>query len=506
MNQATEQRQVRGAATVFSDYASVLGARVAAALLSLVSVLVMTRILGPGGYGLVAYVSVIALLIVTVTSAWTSTAVSRYGREEFELDGSTLAVTWSRLQLTAPLLGIAGLIVVSIKLAGGFPPQLSWDLTWLAILLGVVLVFSEHIVYSLEAMGRMKTSAAQLVTRQMAVLAGLAVILVVGVDQSPEVVALILVAAAGISAFVFGSSIRRISLWPPTSNPRLRRQMLRFSVPLVAFTLSQYAIRSVDLIVIGAFAGATTLGVYAIAYQAYAVLQQLTTASGPVLTPLFVSLRMAEREELVDRYVARAIPQLTLIAATLMGFTVAFVGILVPAVFGDAFAGASDPLAVLLLATVLGFVANLLAPVVVLHERTKGIGVVNVVAALVNIVGDVVLVGPAGLQLVGPAIATSAALVTIVVGYVIIVRDCTSVHVALPMTSLLPCVAGLIPALVLTHALAVPVAIAATAVCATAVALCAKPFDRDDLDLISRLDIPRPLKRLTVRTLELTAR
>ena len=506
MSQASEQRQVRGAATVFSDYASVLGARVAAALLSLVSVLVMTRILGPDGYGLVAYVSVIALLIVTVTSTWTSTAVSRYGREEFELEGSTLAVTWSRLRLTAPLLGIAGLIVVSIKLAGGFPPQLSWDLTWLAILLGVVLVLSEHIVYSLEAMGRMKTSAAQLVTRQMVVLAGLAVILVVGVDQSPEVVALILVVAAGVSAFVFGSSIRRISLWPPMSNPRLRRQMLRFSVPLVAFTLSQYAIRSVDLIVIGAFAGASAVGVYAVAYQSYAVLQQLTSVPGPVLTPLFVSARMAEREELIDRYVERAIPQLTLIAATLMGLAVGFVGIVVPVVFGDAFVGASDPLTILLFAAVLGFVTNLLGPVIVLNEQTKGIGVVNIAAALVNVVGDIVLVGPAGLHLAGPAIATAVAIATVVVGYVVIVRDCTSARVPLPIIWLLPCVAGLIPALLLTHALAVSVAIVATLACTALIVVFAKPFDRTDADLISRLDIPRPLKQLTVRTLEFTTR
>ena len=497
---------MRGAATVFSDYASVLGARVAAALLSLVGVLMMTRILDPAGYGVVAYVSVIALLIYTVTSAWSSTAVSRYGREEFEDSGSTIEVTWSRVALTVPLLAIAALIVVAIKLAGGFPPQLTWGLVWLAIALGTVLVVSEHIVYSLEAIGRMKTSAAQLLTRQLFVLAGLAVILVAGVDASPALIAGILMGGAALSAIVFGSRITRTSLWPPSTNPALRRQILRFSAPLIAFTLSQYAIRSVDLIVIGAFVGASAVGVYAIAYQAYGVLQQLTTVSGPVLTPLFVSLRMAEQEELVDRYLERAVPQLALIAATLMGVAVAFVGLVVPVVFGDAFAGASDPLSILLLAIVLGFVANLVSPVLVLHERTKGIGVVTVVAALVNIVGDILLVGPAGLHLTGPAIATSVAMATIVVGFVVIVRDCTSVRVTVPIASILPCVAGLVPALVLAPALAVPVAIAATAACAAAVVVFAKPFERNDLDLISRLDIPSPLKRLTVRTLELTTR
>jgi len=506
MRETTQRQRVRGAATVFSDYASVLGARFASALLSLLSVLLMTRILDPDGYGVVAYVSVIALLIFTVTSAWTSTAVSRYGREEFEERGSTVTVTWSRARLTAPLLGIAALIVVSIKLAGGFPPQLSWALTWLAIAFGVVLVASEHIVYSLEATGRMKMSAAQLLSRQVLVLGGLAAILITGIGDSTVVVASVLAAGAGISTLMFGSRVTRISLWPPRSNAEVRRRILRFSVPLIAFTLSQYAIRSVDLIVISAFVGASAVGVYAVAYQAYSVLQQLTTASGPVLTPLFVSLRRGGQEELVDRYVERAIPQLTLIAATLAGLAVAFVGVAVPVIFGDAFDGASDPLAILLLATVLGFVANLLAPVIVLHERTAAVGAVNVLAALVNIVGDILLVGPAGLHLVGPAIATVAAIAIIVVGYVAIVRDCTSVGVALPIPALLPLVAGFVPAIALTHAVGLPVAIGATAVCAAIVMLSAKPFEREDLDLISRLDIPSPLKRLTVRTLELTAR
>ena len=275
MSQAIERQQVRGAGTVFSDYASVLGARLVAALLSLVAVLMMTRILGPDGYGVVAYVSVIALLIFTVTSAWTSTAVSRYGREEFEHRGSTIEVTWSRVRLTAPLLAIAALIVVSIKLVGGFPAQLSWGLTWLAISFGAVLVVSEHVIYSLDAIGRMKTSAVQLVTRQLLVLAGLAGILIAEGGQSPDVVASILVAGAAISTLIFGSRIFRISLWPPRSTPELRRKILRFSVPLIAFTVSQYAIRSVDLIVIGAFVGASAVGVYAVAYQAYGVLQQL---------------------------------------------------------------------------------------------------------------------------------------------------------------------------------------------------------------------------------------
>src|SRR5215203_3314325 len=103
MSQPERPKRVRGAATVFSDFASVLGARFTSSVLSLVSALITTRILDPDGYGVVAYVSVIALLVFTVTSSWTSAAVSRYGREELENRGSILAVTWARAQISAPV-------------------------------------------------------------------------------------------------------------------------------------------------------------------------------------------------------------------------------------------------------------------------------------------------------------------------------------------------------------------------------------------------------------------
>jgi O-antigen/teichoic acid export membrane protein len=305
---------------------------------------------------------------------------------------------------------------------------------------------------------------------------------------------------------VFGRLIRSVALWPPRFDASLRRRMLHLSLPLVAFTVSQYVIRSVDLIVIGAFASVAAAGIYAVAYQGYVVLQQMTTASGPVLTPLFVSLRAAGSERLVDRYVERVIPQLTLVGAVLVGLALPLVPIAVPILFGDAFGGAADPLAILLLAIVVGFTANLLAPVIVLHERTLPVGVVNVAAAAVNIVGDIVLVGPAGLDLTGPAIATTAAMALILVGYVAIVRDVSTARCRIPVAASLPAVAGFIPAVALGGIAGVAVGVPATLIVAALVILIARPFERADLDLISRLDMPQPLKRLTIRMLELTAR
>lgn len=486
-----------------------LGARAGSGALSLVSVLITTRLLEPAGYGALAYYVVIATLIFTVTSGWTSTSVARYGRDEFEETGSLASLTWSRARLSLPLYLLAVALVVVLTAAGVFPDEFTWAFAGLAVGSGAVMVLSDHLIYSLEAAGRIKQSALWVIGQHAGVVLSLLGILVLGLDVGALAVASISTGWAvafmlGLIRLEWGLAIR-----PYRWERRLVRRILHLSLPLIAFTASQYAIRSVDLFVLGAFASAALVGIYAVAYQAYLVLQQLTTATGPVLTPLFVSLRRADREDVVARYYERVVPQLTFLAAILAGLAVPFVEIAVPLVFGEAFEEAAVPLSILLLALVLGFAANLLGPIIVLHERTRPIGVINIYAAGVNIVADIVLVGVFGFYLAGPAIATVLAIAIVLIGYAVVAGRCT----ASPRTSALalgpaalPYVAGAAPALVLPEAPALIGALLAVPLCAIAVQLTARPFAPDDAALISQLDLPGPLKRATLRTLELATR
>ena len=59
-----------------------------------------------------------ATLIFTITSAWTSTAVSRYAREELEEHGRMAAVTWGRAVITVPLSVLAATVVPVLMLNG----------------------------------------------------------------------------------------------------------------------------------------------------------------------------------------------------------------------------------------------------------------------------------------------------------------------------------------------------------------------------------------------------
>jgi O-antigen/teichoic acid export membrane protein len=498
---------VRGAATVFSDYASVLGARLGSALLSLISVMITTRLLAPSGYGNVAYITVIATLVFTITSAWTSTAVSRYGREELERSGSMNVVTWDRIALTAPLLAASIAIVAVLKAAGALPANFGWDYVALALASGVLLITAEHMIYLVEAAGRMKLSALGMLLRQGLVVGALAVIYATGASRSVVLIVLISLASSLGLTLVLTGVTWRVGVWPPRVDRALLRRMLLFSAPLIAFTVSQYVIRSVDLVVIRANGTTADVGVYAVAYQGYSVLQGLAAASGPVLTPLFVSLKMADKGSLLQRYVDRVVPQMAFLTGALAGFLAPLVVPLVPVVFGKGFGGAANPSVVLLTAQLFFFVASLTAPVLVLYERSGAIAAINVAAAAINVVGDILLIGVLGMGIVGAAISTSLALACICVGYLVTSKRLVGSQAMPDLALLAPLAVGVSLAIVLPDsALAVASAMLAALAVSVAVVFVLRPFEAADAEIIGRLDIPGPIKSRVLRGLALVSR
>src|SRR5437588_21470 len=151
---APDTSPVRGAQTVFSDYMAMLGGRVGSSLLSLISVFVTTRVLSPRGYGTLAYFNVVSLLLFTVSSAWTGTAVARYAREELEHRGTMTSVTWARLAINSPLFVLCALAVVALQGLHVLPHAFTWSFVALSLLYGMAWILSDHLIYILEASGR----------------------------------------------------------------------------------------------------------------------------------------------------------------------------------------------------------------------------------------------------------------------------------------------------------------------------------------------------------------
>jgi O-antigen/teichoic acid export membrane protein len=402
---------IRGASTVTGDFAAIAGGRLTAGLLSLLTVIFTTRLLGPAGYGTVALVGIVSTLIFTVSTAWTGIAVRRYGREDLELRGNMRRLTWSRLAIGAPLLvGTVGAVIV-LKALQAVPAGISWTLAWIAIAGAITNIVMDHWVCLLETGGRMKVSAASQVIVQLVYVIGVASLFSLKVRTSPEIVLLLslgsgVLFAVGVAPFVWRSGVL-----PPEFDRALLRRVLWLSTPVIALMASQYVFASVDIVVLRVFRGQHDAGVYAVAYQAYTVLSGVAVTATAVFLPLFVSLRIGGRESLVDRYLTSIVPEALFLLAVLAGLAIPFLPALVPLVFGQAFAAASTPLCLLVVGLVFLFAAYSIAPILTLHERTRATAVINGVAALVNLVGDLLLVAVLHVGVVAPAIATTTSLV-----------------------------------------------------------------------------------------------
>jgi O-antigen/teichoic acid export membrane protein len=492
----------RGLLTLVSDFAAVLGSRIASLFLSLATVVVTTRLLGPTGYAQVTYVVVIATLVFVAGAAWTGSAVVRYGREEFDATGTMRVVTWERAVITVPALGAAAGLAFLVRAADLMPKSVTWTLAGLAIAYGFALAISDHVVYALQAIGRMKLSAWAVVLRQGIVVAAIATLFVFGVSVSPAVVASVMVGGWLVTTAAAAVPAWRHALWPPDFAAKVRRQILRFSWPLVAFTTSQYVISTIDLLVLAIYRSDAQVGIYALAYRGYTVLQSIGMAAGTVLLPLFVSLRRAGRDPAIAKFAERIVPQLTFLTGTLLGMLAPFMTLIVPAVFGRAFRDAALPMTILFIPLALSVTCYLQATIIVLHEETRRVGAISVAAALVNVVGDFVLIGPAGMGGIGAAVATAVAMFVLVAGYARIVARCTGTRPPTRAVILLaPLAVGTILSLGRSGWESAVLVSAVTGIVAAGLIRAGWVFKRSDAEFLSHVRLPETVRRALVRSI-----
>jgi O-antigen/teichoic acid export membrane protein len=382
------------------------------------------------------------------------------------------------------------------------PPEMTWSLVALAVAAGIFLTAGEHFVVVLEAAGRMRLTAGALVLRSGAVTAALAVVTIIGVEGSPELVIALTTVAGALLSIGLAAAVWRLSIWPPALDRVVLRRMLLFSLPLIAFSASQYGMRSVDIVILRAFEPTESVGVYAVAFQAFVMLSQLATTLTIVLTPLFVSLHHAGRAQALRAYLDRLVPQVALLIGIATGLAGPLAALLVPVVLGEAFAGATDPLVVLLAALWLQAVASLAAPVLLLFERSRATAAISMAALAVNVAGDLLLIGAFGIGVIGPAIASVAAVAVIAAGYLLVAGRSLGVRPRFPLAVAIAPIGGMSAALALPSGWALLGAVAA-GLAGLAVAVAGGLFARADTELLGRLPLPGAARRALVALLRL---
>jgi O-antigen/teichoic acid export membrane protein len=457
--------------------------------------------LGPAGYGTIALVGIVATLVFTASTAWTGIAVRRYGREDLEVGRTMNRLTWNRALIGAPLAAISVAAVLTLKFIGALPSSLTWPLVWIAIGSALVTMVVDHWVCMLETSGKMKVSAGSQVASQVLYVGILVALFVIARRASPQIVLMLALGCSCLLAIGVAPVLWRLGVVPPSIDRTLLRRMLRLSTPMIAFTVSQYVLASVDIVVLRMFRSQADVGVYAVAYQAYTVLSRVAVSATAVFVPLFVSLEMAGRRNLIERHLRRGVPQGTFLLAATGGLAIPLLPLLVPVMFGHRFEAAATPLSILALGLLCLFAGYLVSPILTLHEDTRAIAAITVVAAVINVAGDTLMIGVLHMGIIAPAIATSGALAFVFAVFYARAQQALDQDVRFDAWVVAPMIAGLVPTLAWGGVLGAVTGIAGAAVASAGIIMWRSPFSREDADLIAKLDLPEVIKRGVVKVI-----
>lgn len=422
------------------NYTMVVLSQGGGAIASFASIWLLTRFLGPNGYGAVVAI-VAASWMAQVLINWSAMAVVRFGVDEFVAQGIIATIFWLRLLV---LLVNAAIVLLLAPL--WFP----WAASWLHLPPGtypyvaghfVVMGLWIHVQHGLQAAKLPRAQGVLLMMERVAVLGAL---LVLALREAITVRGAVIcyIGAAAFMTMAGAYRLRDVIFHRWTFRWPLLRTMSSFAIPLLPFSIVGFLSGSyLDAAFVTRLLGTRNLGFYSIGTQISGVALQLPTLANTLLLPLFVTLQIEAQQDRLRRLLGDLLPSLTLVWG--VGATgAAFVGTFaIPLFFGAEFAASVTPLWILLAAT------TLTLPVLAgysslsnAQSRTWVAMLSAMLAAIANISLNNLLIPRWGMA--GCAWATMVAYFAGVTVFATCLREAGDVSLASIGSAMLPAIAG----------------------------------------------------------------
>jgi O-antigen/teichoic acid export membrane protein len=389
--------------TVGTNSLRMLGAQVAGNAGYFVSVLILARALAPHDRGTVAFVTVSALVISSLASFGAAEAtkvfVARRPAERSRLLSNVVLAS-----ACGALVG-GGIACGALLALGHARPAGVGRVELAAIVAGATAgAIALAAMAFLQGCSRFVAYSRVLAAGPWAyaVMVGA---LVAGPGLSVGRAVTAWVAAQAVAALVLVSAaLHGVGFGRPDG--RLMRESMRFGVRAWLGGLAHLLNARVDQVLLGLLASQAALGTYAVAVNGSEVLFYLPSAVATALLPVVARSDAAAGVERTLR-VFRAVMILTLAAVLVAA---ALGPVLLPLVFGEAYAGAVEPF-LWLLPSAFGFAASAVFSNALLASGAPALSSLGPVVSLtVGIALDLVLMPTLGA--VGAAIAASVALLT----------------------------------------------------------------------------------------------
>jgi O-antigen/teichoic acid export membrane protein len=361
--------------------------------LSFASTLLLTKWLGPGGYGQWSVFVAVVTGAVLVGTSWTQVSLVRHGCEELLHDGSIRRAFWERMGLLlASLLVLGGVLWAAAPLIASAAGGLT-GAAGLVFAGAVASALSLHTQHALQAANRMKQAGLVQVTERAALFGGLTALLCLGYLSFGSTVAVFILSGL-LGAGTIGLFLERRLWLPITWDGPMRRALLSFSLPyLLLYAFSFLNTGYLDVLVLQRFLPLQDVGMYYLANQMAGFFTQVSTVACTVLLPTLTSLVVLGQSEMTTLYLRRVLPHLILAWSVLLAVAVTLSPVVFPLCFGSAFRPVAAPFSILVVACSLtGIVQFGYAPLANAWKMTWLITCVGVGSGLVNLGMDWLLI------------------------------------------------------------------------------------------------------------------
>lgn len=381
--------------------------------IGLASVVVTTRYLGASDYGKVALAFAFIQMLGVLADVGLLTVVVR--------EISRTPASTDRLVGNALLLRLA-LSLVTLALAALVSLAMPWDTeVRVAILIAgvpfVLGLLNSALVAVFQSRLRMDRAAIADVLGRAASFVAL-VIVVAGDGGFYAVVATAAVGAA-VTLAVTWALVRREADPRPRAERPVWRSLLLTALPVgAALAVSEVYFR-LDTLLISAFRDYDEVGLYGLAYR---IVELIGILPAIVMTSVFplLSSYLQDSRERAERTVDAAGDLFVAIGVPIAAGGLVVAPELVRVIGGDEFAGAADPLRLLLFAVALAFVSGLFGHTLIAGGRQASALRLGLAALAFNLILNLVLIPPYGID--AAASVAVASEVLLVAGGLLLVR------------------------------------------------------------------------------------
>lgn len=318
----------------FGNYATLVISQIAVAFFSFASVTLCTRTLGAEGYGGIVAV-IAASSVAQIFVNWTCVGLARFGVEEFVESGKISKSFWARTIIFLP----NTLLFLAFSLLW-FPLLASWlklpnEAFWLVILHFIVSAIWLHVQHAFQGAKLPRLQGSFLAIERVLIF-GILVALLLSGNLTWLTAVWAYIVPPALMTIIGLWQIRNLVSWKFDFDYEIFRKLLKFSVPLIPFSLIGYFSTSyLDAIFISQYLDKTELGIYSVAYQINGILMQFPVLAGSLLMPLFVTLQSNKQDETVKKYIADVLPLVTLAWSLACVLVAVFGEFFIPIIFGE---------------------------------------------------------------------------------------------------------------------------------------------------------------------------